>query len=94
MSRKACDIKFATVNGQAVKVFEVRELLDRVWIFRGIFTAPRRVANKRLLEFVSSAVPTPDGHLSSCSDRLCDNVCVVQLERDAEYDACHEWNAP
>ncbi len=47
--RKAENTRKATLNGRAVKIFDVRELRNGAWVFVGQFSAPVKTANKNLL---------------------------------------------
>lgn len=46
------NIRKAIVNGQQVKLFDVRKFRDRCWVFYGTFKAPARTANKNLGDFI------------------------------------------
>jgi hypothetical protein len=48
---KTTDIRTATLNGKAVKLFKVWKLIDGAWVFSGQHAAPARTANKNLLQF-------------------------------------------
>lgn len=50
---KICNVRRATVNGRAVKLFDVRRLIDGAWVFQGQHSAPARTANRDLLAFAS-----------------------------------------
>jgi hypothetical protein len=49
---KITDIRRATLNGRAVKVFNAYRLQDGAYVFAGQFSAPARTANKNLQAFV------------------------------------------
>lgn len=50
---KICNIRRATLNGRAVKLFEVRQLVGGAWVFAGQHSAPARTANRDLLQFAA-----------------------------------------
>jgi hypothetical protein len=47
------DIRKATVNGRAVKLFKAYRLQGAGYVFVGQFSVPARISNKRLAERVS-----------------------------------------
>lgn len=49
---KITDIRTATLNGKAVKLFKVWVLIDGAWVFSGQKSAPARTAKKNLEKFV------------------------------------------
>lgn len=50
---KITNIRRATINGRAVKLFDVRRLIDGAWVFQGAFSAPARTANRDLAQFAA-----------------------------------------
>ena len=49
---KIKNIRRATLNGRAVKVFDAYRLQDGAYVFVGRFLAPARTANKNLHAFI------------------------------------------
>lgn len=50
--REARRVQRITLNGNAVKMFEVWELIDNAWVFQGKNVAPVKVADKNLIDYV------------------------------------------
>ena len=49
------DIRRATVNGRAVKIFKAYRRNGRAFVFCGEFTAPAKTANKNLWKVADAA---------------------------------------
>ncbi len=50
--KEARRIQKVSLNGNAVKMFEVWELIDNAWVFQGKNVAPVKVADKNLINYV------------------------------------------
>ena len=47
------NVRRATLNGRAVKLFTAYRLTDGAYVHIGQFSAPARTANKDLVEFIA-----------------------------------------
>ena len=65
---KIANIRRASINGRAAKLFDVRERVGRAWLFAGTYSAPARAANKSLLQMFLRAQCYAEDAANECSE--------------------------